>query len=246
MNARGLYLDLVKRSLLNLTYPESEVTGDQPVADIVKARQTGGDWPRFAYSMIGWERMSNLQRVCERVIWDHVPGHFIEAGVWRGGACILMRAVLAAYDEPRMVFVADSFVGLPKPALKPDWDSDLWKHDYLKVSVTQVEQNFTTYGLLDDQVRFVKGWFKDTLHLLNESFAVVRLDGDMYESTMQSLEALYPRLSVGGFLLVDDYGCFEACRQAVHDYRDAHGVNEPIEKTDWTEAWWRKQHDIRT
>lgn len=242
MNARGLYLDLLKRVLVNLIYPEAEGIA----ADIVMSRQHGGDNPSLAHSMIGWERMTSLQRCCERVLWDRVPGHFIEAGVWRGGACIFMRAVLAAYeDRERKVFVADSFAGLPKPAqaFKMDGSNDLWKRDDLRVSVTQVEENFRKYGLLDEQVVFVQGWFRDTLRTLDYPFSIVRLDGDMYESTMDSLKALYPRLSVGGFLLVDDYGCFEACRAAVTDYRAAHGIDEQIEKTDWTEAWWRKEHD---
>lgn len=200
-------MDLMKRSLLNLIYPEAEGVA----ADILEARKTGGDWPRLALSMIGWERMTNLERCCERALFDCVPGDFIEAGVWRGGATIFMRAILAAHqDSSRRVFVADSFAGLPKPnadlypmdAASPIL-SMLHTHDYLKVSVTDVERNFAKYGLLDSQVVFVKGWFKDTLPALTGPFSVVRLDGDMYESTIQSLDALYPKLSVGGFLLVD-------------------------------------------
>lgn len=79
--------------------------------------------------------------------------------------------------------------------------------------------NFARSGLLDDQVVFLQGWFKDTLPAIppGQRFALVRLDGDLYESTLDALTHLYPNLSVGGWLVVDDYGVIEACRQAVHD-----------------------------
>jgi O-methyltransferase len=69
---------------------------------------------------------------------------------------------------------------------------------------------------------------------------VLRLDGDLYESTMDALTALYPKLSPGGYAIVDDYGAIPACRQAVHDYRDAHGITEPIQEVDWTGAYWQR------
>ncbi len=95
--------------------------------------------------------------------------------------------------------------------------------------------------MLDEGVRFLKGWFKDTLPSAEaEAYAVLRLDGDMYESTMDALNALYPKLSPGGFLIVDDYGAVPACRQAVEDYRAVHGIDEPIIEIDWTGAYWRK------
>ena len=83
-----------------------------------------------------------------------------------------------------------------------------------------VKENFQRYGLLDEQVRFVKGWFRDTLpHVPIERLAVLRLDGDLYESTIQALDGLYHKLSPGGFVIVDDYGNVPACRQAVNDFR---------------------------
>jgi O-methyltransferase len=174
-----------------------------------------------------------------------VPGDLIETGVWRGGAVILMRAVLEAYgDRDRVVYAADSFAGLPAPdeAKYPaDTGSRLHSAEPLAVPRGEVERNFGLYGLLDGQVRFLEGWFKDTLPTVaDRTWAVVRLDGDMYESTMDALVNLYPRLSVGGFLIVDDYG-FEPCRQAVTDYRDANGVDDPIESIDWLGAYWRRR-----
>jgi len=105
-----------------------------------------------------------------------------------------------------------------------------------------VQGNFKRYGFLDDRVRFLKGWFKDTLHTAPISrLALVRLDGDMYESTIQALDALYPKLSPGGYLIIDDYG-LPGCRAAVDDYRATHGIKEEVRIVDWTGAYWRRSH----
>ncbi len=196
--------------------------------------------------MIGMERLTSLQQCVETVLAEDIPGDLVECGVWRGGACILMRAVLAAYgDETRSVWLADSFAGLPRP------DAATYKADkgqrgdlfagILAVSETEVRENFRRYGLLDDQVRFLPGWFKDTLHGAPiDRIAVLRLDGDLYESTIQALEALYPRLSPGGFCIIDDYHALRSCRQAVTDYRAKHGVSAEIVDIDWTCVLWRK------
>ena len=203
----------------------------------------GKDWPKFAQTMVGLKRLDNVHHCVERVVADNVPGDLIETGVWRGGVVIFMRALLDAYgDEDRVVYVADSFQGLPPPddAYPADADSQLHTTKSLAISRDEVEKNFERYGLLDDRVRFLEGWFKDTLPTVRDrTWSVVRLDGDMYESTMDGLTNLYPQLSVGGFLIVDDYG-YEPCRQAVADYREANGIDEPIEAIDWLGAFWRR------
>ena len=104
-----------------------------------------------------------------------------------------------------------------------------------------VKENFQRYGLLDEQVRFVKGWFRDTLpHVPIERLAVLRLDGDLYESTIQALDGLYHKLSPGGFVIVDDYGNVPACRQAVDDFRAHEGITDLIMPIDWGGVYWRR------
>ena len=156
-----------------------------------------------------------------------------------------MRAILKAYGvTDRTVFVADSFEGLPKPdALRYPADAGdrHWTRRELAVSLDRVRANFARYGLLDEQVHFLMGWFKDTLPIAPiERLAVARLDGDMYESTMDAIEALYPKLQPGGFLIMDDYGAVPACKQATEDYRERCGIREPIVPIDWTGVYWRK------
>lgn len=202
-------------------------------------------FPPTAHTMIGFDRLDNLQQCVETVLADGVPGDFIETGAWRGGATIFMRAILEAHGaNDRRVWVADSFEGLPPPDVErypPDAGDTLHTFEEFKVSLGQVKDNFERYGLLDDRVRFLKGWFRDTLPQAPiEKLAVIRLDGDMYESTMDALANLYPKLSTGGYLIVDDYGAFPACRQAVHDYREAHGIGEEIVPVDWSGVYWRR------
>lgn len=210
-----------------------------------RARELGRDWPLEAETMIGLERLNNIRECVTDVVKRGVPGDLIETGVWRGGATIFMRGVLAAYgDTERTVWVADSFEGLPKPSGKyaADDGDPHWTYSVLAVSEEQVRANFERYGLLDDQVRFLKGFFQDTLaDAPIEQLAVARLDGDMYESTIVALDALYPKLSIGGYLIVDDYGAIAACRQAVDDYRRDHVIAEPLVEIDWTGVYWQRQ-----
>ncbi|MEP6651208.1 MAG: TylF/MycF/NovP-related O-methyltransferase [Lapillicoccus sp.] len=115
-------------------------------------------------------------------------------------------------------------------------------HEYpeLAAGLEQVKHNFRRYGLLDDQVAFLEGWFIDTLPTAPMStIAVLRLDGDMYESTMQALEPLYPKLSPGGYCIVDDYQ-LPNCRAAVDEHRARLGINDELVPIDLASVYWRK------
>lgn len=210
-------------------------------------RNLGLDWPAAAETMIGMQRLTSLQHCVEAVLSEDVPGDLIECGVWRGGACILMRAVLAVYgDQKRCVWLADSFAGVPPPDTEK-YGADVGirldlSADVLAISEAAVRSNFKRYGLLDDRVRFLAGWFRDTLAVAPiDSIALLRLDGDLYESTIQALDALYPRLSTRGFCIIDDYHAMGACRQAVTDYRERHRISAEIVEIDGSGIFWRKQ-----
>jgi O-methyltransferase len=246
------YLHLLKLCLTGLGSPQpitarpgrDRAIFAVPINDL-KRRVEGVDWPIDGYTMVGMKRLNNVQACVEDVIENGIPGDLIETGVWRGGTTIFMRALLKAHRvADRTVFVADSFRGLPPP--DPDrWPADegsrFHEIDFLRVPLERVEQNFHRFGMLDDQVRFVEGWFQDTLPTLKDrTWSVIRLDGDMYESTMVGLESLYPGLSPGGYLIVDDYGAVEKCKRAVDDYREANGIEEEIRPIDWTGVYWQK------
>lgn len=198
----------------------------------------------FAHSMIGHKRMDNIESCLDSIRKDAIPGDLIETGVWRGGAVIFMRGYLKAWEmEDRTVWVADSFEGLPKPTLPEDagWDYSKEKAPILAIPLEEVQNNFEKYDLLDGQVKFLKGWFKDTLPTAPiEKLALLRLDGDLYESTMDALNNLYDKVSPGGFVIVDDYGDFEPCKRAVDEFRNLHGITDPMIEIDWAGSYWRK------
>ena len=208
-------------------------------------RAYGRDYPLEAETMIGLQRLDSLQRCIADVLRQGVPGDLIETGVWRGGATILMRAVLKIYGETqRVVWVADSFQGVPKPDSShypADKGDRHWTKPQLSVSLEQVRANFRRYNLLDEQVRFLPGWFRDTLPTAPiERLAILRLDGDLYESTILALRSLYPRLSIGGYVIIDDYGAVAGCRAAVEDFRTECGVTEEFQHIDWTGVFWQR------
>lgn len=234
----NLYLDLLKSCLTRLTFGERG--GFDPVL-----RQDGRDWPTEAETMVGMQRLESLERCICRALNDEVDGDLVEAGVWRGGAAILMRAVLEAYgDGNRLVWVADSFAGLPRPdpAVYPADDGDPhWQFSALAVSEAEVRANFARYRLLDERVRFLRGWFRETLpNAPIGAIAVLRIDADMYESTTVTLRSLYERVSPGGFVIVDDYGSTPNCRVAVEDFRRDAAITDPLIGIDWTGVYWRK------
>lgn len=270
---RQLYLDLLKECLTRSLFPENLRPAEmnpflrrQPVAWAAysllkrtlkvfnlelsstyrrKLRAEGKDWPLEGETMIGLARLQNIQDCAIEVLRKNIPGDFIETGAWRGGACIFMRAVLKAYgDRERIVWVADSFEGLPKPDERypEDAGDSHWKYgDVLAVSMEQVQANFARYGMLDEQVRFLKGWFKDTLPTAPiRQLALLRLDGDMYSSTMDALENLYSKLSRGGYVIIDDYGTVPACKRAVDEFRGRHGIEERIQDIDGSGIFWEK------
>ena len=207
-------------------------------------RRLGMHWPLFAHTMLGLERLDNLQNCIESVYHDDIEGDFIETGVWRGGGTIFMKALVEAYnDSTRRVFVADSFEGLPKPNAKVfphDRADTLYQDSFLSITLEEVTNNFRRYGLLDERVIFIKGFFADTMAKAPiEKLSILRLDGDMYESTFVVLSNLYPKLSVGGYCIIDDWA-LPACQQAVKDYLAAHDIEVQILEIDSIGAFWRK------
>jgi hypothetical protein len=266
LDARLMYIDLVKRCVLNIPYVDAELNPIQPHGKLRKAilslfksaniqlahlrrgnyerRIAGHDFSDIAHSMLSFKRLDNLQMCVETTIRENIAGDLIETGVMRGGAVILMRAILRAYDvHDRTVWIADSFEGLPAPN-PHEYPADagaLWHlRPLTEVGVEHVRRNFERYGLFDDQVKFLPGWFRDTLPTAPiKQLAVLRLDGDLYESTMDALVPLYPKLTRGGFVIVDDYN-LPMCQRAVNDYRKEMGINDDMITIDDAGIYWRK------
>lgn len=259
--AAALYTDLLKRSVCNFIYEDDldlmygERTFDNErgkwrttaAAQCDReSRYFGRIWPSKAHTMLGMARLDNVQYCVEEVLRHDVPGDLVETGVWRGGVTILMRGLLKAHGaDDRRVWVVDSFEGLPaanRARYPKESELELDKFVELSVPLDEVRRNFEAYGLLDDQVRFLKGWFRDTLPTAPiERVAVMHLDGDLYESTTDALVNLYPKLSPGGFVIVDDYGLLDCCTEAVEDFRRNHGIATELTPLPWSGAYWQKE-----
>lgn len=262
---RCLYLDLLERVLTRTGFPSyAMVRGDgwrerlfSPVGALLaradlelvrrvdpQLREFGRDVPADAETMVGLRRLRDLRACITTILDDSIPGDLIETGVWRGGACIFMRGVLKAFDcSNRTVWVADSFAGMPQtdPEAYPvDAADKIGQWRRVAVSIEEVRANFERFDLLDDQVRFLKGWFKDTLPSAPiKKLALLRLDGDLYSSTMDVLTELYDRVSVGGYIVVDDYS-LTTCRAAVDDFRQQRGITDEVIDIDGAAVRWRR------
>lgn len=208
-------------------------------------RLNGMDWPANAKTMIGYKRLTNIEYCIKKIKEEGVEGDLIETGVWRGGAAMFMKATINELSlSNKNVWLADSFLGVPAPKKEypVDGASDLHKKKILRVSKNEVERNFLRYNLLDDKVKFLEGWFEETLPKAPiDKLALLRLDGDLYESTYTALENLYPKLSKGGFVIIDDFNTFKFCKKAVLDYRSANRIDQKISKIDKEAVFWRKE-----
>ena len=250
MTAPERYLDLLKRVLTNTLFAEEPDVNASQATFVTRFLSHYVNGP--AISMLPLARMDNLQACVTDVITKGIQGDLIETGVWRGGATIFMRGILAAFeDADRSVWVADSFEGLPEPdAVRFPIEASAHHgavmekgYGHFAASLEDVRANFEAFGLLDGRVRFLEGWFKDTLPTAPIGrLAVMRLDGDYYESTMDALTSLYDKLSIGGYAIIDDYGEDEwtYCRQAVDEFRAAHGVTDELVEVDRRCWFWQR------
>ena len=193
-----------------------------------------------AETMLGTRQLDNMQRCIVDVLSQDIPGDLIEAGVWRGGMTIFMRAVLRAYQiTDRKVWVADSFAGLPE--IDSLQETFAWHRSDMAVSLETVKNNFARYGLLDGQVGFLKGFFSETLPMAPiRQLSILRVDADLYESTRDVLRNLYSALSIGGYAIFDDYRNLPDCRRAIDEFRREQGIEEEICRIDERAVYWQK------
>lgn len=208
--------------------------------------------PRDALTMIGTKGLDNIHYCLKTCVEEKIPGGFMETGVWRGGACIFAAGCLKQYNAPNQnVYVCDSFQGLPLPSHENDKGHEYYNAaDYLKVSEKTIAESFARFGLLNDNVFFIKGYFEQTMLGLKDkdiNLSVLRLDGDMYSSTIVVLENMYDKVSKGGFIIIDDFA-LDTCRKAVYKFRQDRNITSPmVTVTDYENGgrqpaivYWRK------
>jgi O-methyltransferase len=258
---RTSYLDVLKLCLCDLagaSTREVRSTGDKrwfsrelSGDDQLRGRAEGKDWTLDGLTMIGLLRLDDLQSCVQSVVEDEVEGDMIEAGVWRGGASILIRATLDSLGaDNRTLWLADSFEGFPPPEEQGvDADrslaSDLSGIEFLAPGLEAVHSYFARFGC-EAGLRFVRGFFEETLaQLRGRRWSLIRLDADTYKATKLALETLYPGLAAGGYLVLDDYfhPWLPECRMAVDEYRDEHGITAPIHQIDWNGGRWCREDE---
>ncbi|WP_284163374.1 TylF/MycF/NovP-related O-methyltransferase [Frigidibacter sp. SD6-1] len=202
-------------------YPIRDIDADEAFMELfMKTRN---------HTMTGKDAMFALYNACRYVHTVGIPGAFVECGAWMGGSAILAGLTFQMLGAPRRLWLYDTFEGMTAPT---ELDVDLNgataaslmetygdETGWCYASLEQVEKNFMDAGLSTDNVNFVKGDVLETLKTdVPEQISILRLDTDWYESTRLELEQLYPRLSPGGVLIIDDYGYWSGSRKAVDEY----------------------------
>ena len=236
-------------------------------------RNKVGGWPPspLGVTMAGLMRMASLQSQLKEVKEKGIPGDILEAGVWRGGMSIYAAAVMRVYKLDRKMYLCDSFKGLGLPqetSLRPDehFYASEWLNGTLAVAQEHVLHNLDVHGIPRSRAVLVPGYFVDSLPPLRASLtsakghlALLRMDGDMYDSTIDILYNLYDFVPVGGLVVVDDWGWDHGAvqgsdkvakpifgaKQAVMHFRELHGMTEPMRNIDYSAAWWRKEKEVQ-
>lgn len=253
-----IYLQTLKLALTGELLKTDSIVPGTGTADQLKKkpfdahlRSQGLDWPSHGLTMVGRMRLENIERLLLNMIDAQVPGDFVECGVWRGGSSLFARGVLKALNvHDRKVHLVDSFEGLPKASQAKD--RDVWSEmDFLKVSLEEVQEPFRQLDLLDHGVTFHKGFFQHSLPPLrkqllasNRTIAVLRMDGDMFESTMDILYNLYDLVSVGGCIIIDDFAIQEA-KEAVETFLHHHGLRVDYVTIDESSSYFCKEQETK-
>jgi len=185
---------------------------------------------------------------------QEVPGCFVECGVWRGGSAAVMGLALRHSGADRQLHLFDSFEGLPEPTEQDGSVAKEYSGGRASGTLTSVGRCkagldevraflLGRLGLDESKVHFHVGWFQNTLPAASPTLgpiALLRLDGDWYESTRLCLENLYPHLSSRGMIIMDDYFAWAGCKQATDQYRAQHGIGAPLTRIDETAVCWVK------
>lgn len=230
----SLYLELLKRSVTNYLYLGEGEEFSSYVTMAAPARYDDFHWkvPRSCrpQTLLSLKQLDLLERLITSCLDRGVEGDFLEAGVWRGGASIFMRGVLADRRvRDRCVWLVDTFAGIPLNEEQPPVEDpvDHWP-DRWEASLEEVQDAFRRYELLDERVHFVCGRLRETLaEAAIPPLAMVRIDVDSYESYRDALHFLEPRVADGGFIIIDDWH-LPGCVRAVKEYRRRKGIRGPV------------------
>ena len=241
---RAAYVDLLKRAITNYHY----LGGTSSFEDFRCASHYDLESSRWKIdplakplTLLSKDQLDLIDKAIVSVEERRIAGDFLEAGIWRGGAVILMRGLIDAYGiEGRKVFAADSFAGIPKNVRALNDPVDEWSDRWV-ATLDEVRENIARFGFLDDKIAFVVGFFEQSLHqVAGEKFSVIRLDSDSYDSVETSLEHLYPLVAQGGIVIIDDWH-LPGCRMAVLDYLARYGIREEVQLYGANAFWVKRE-----
>ncbi len=198
------------------------------------------------FTMTSPERIVSLIGAVEYIERVSIPGDIVECGVWRGGSMMAVAHALLRLQKIRRLYLFDTFEGMPPPTnadtnFRGDKASELLKKSdhaawiWAEAQIDEVRRNMEQTGYPQDKVTYVKGKVEDTIPAQAPAqIALLRLDTDWYESTKHELIHLYPRLSTGGVLIIDDYGHWQGARRAVDEYIEENKLRLLLCRVDYT------------
>jgi O-methyltransferase len=189
--------------------------------------------------MVGLERLRTLQRLATEIIEHEIVGDVVECGTCNGGSGAILAGVVTRAKPAREIWLLDSFQGLPPASSADGKEAGKWT-GYNKGTAALTLEVLQKVGADLSHVRIVPGWFSETLPSLSvDRIALLHIDADWYQSVTEVLEALFHRVSRGGFVIFDDYGYWEGCSAAWRDFSARRGLQIPVEDIDGTGAFIR-------
>ena len=219
-------------------------------------------WRIYPKTMLPPVRLYSLADAVDAIEQDKIAGDVVECGVWSGGALALAALWGERHGTTSRTYIGlDSFEGLPPPTEEDGEVLERFNRQSAKRgrivdqalmktgvcvgdAADTVRQFYDSVGISIAKVRFYSGWFQNTLPLVAKevgSIAILRIDGDWYESTKICLEALYAQVPAGGFIIIDDYGTFTGCRRAVDEFREAQKISASLIFVDKDCVYWRRE-----
>jgi O-methyltransferase len=184
-------------------------------------------------------RLAVLYGLVREIEANRVAGDLVECGVYKGGSAAILAGSLLA-DRARRLWLFDTFEGLPASAEVDGIEAVSLAGQYAG-SVASVHEVLDAVGFQWDRVEVRAGLFSETLRrALPERIALLHIDADWFDSVLQALRALYPVVSDGGFVVLDDFGHWEGTRKAFYAFCREHEIAPLLERVGYTQAFWQK------
>ena len=243
-----------KNRNLRELYKKVKFVKDIPLADFFNFQKLLLVKKVYSYTMVSYQRLSNVYVLAELAEKNKIDGAFVECGVWKGGCSAVMAFVAEKAKSNRKVWLFDSFEGLPEPTKE---DGNMAK-DYannkaggkLKTinecvsSLEDVKEVFFKILKINPQnIVIKKGWFQNTLPVAKNEIgpiSILRLDGDWYDSTKCCLDNLYDNVIISGYIIIDDYGHWEGTRRALDEFLKERKIKINLIKVDYTGVYFKK------